>query len=349
MGRTALRRSIDDPGLDLVGLYVYGDEKVGMDAGDIARRPATGILATNDIEQILSLDADAVVHTPRITVPYEALNADVESLLASGKNVVSTAGFHWPTAHGRTYAAPLLDACARGRSTLAGMGVNPGTIVERLLLTATGMCASIEHLSVVEMVDVSAMPSAAFVFDTMGLGRDPGVEDVTQGVFADLYTRLYGESLNFAAAALGTTVTSVQPEHELTVAPAEIRIAAGVIPRGRIAATNWRWFARLGNGLTMRLSILWTSDPALHGRGATGHWILEIRGRPSIRMTLELVEADALAPPSRALADATVAVAMRSIPDVVAAAPGFFAYPPVAAYRASLGPACDGGREPVCP
>jgi hypothetical protein len=338
MGRTALRRIIDDPGLDLVGLYVYGDDKVGLDAGDIARRPKTGVLATNDIGQILALNADVVVHMPRITLPYEALNADVESLLASGKNLVSTAGFHWPASHGETYAAALLAACVRGGSTLAGMGVNPGFMVERLLLAATGLCASLEHMSVSEVVDVSAMQSASFVFDTMGFGRDPEIEDIRHGAFAELYTRLYGESLHFAAAMLGTTVTSVRPEHQLTVASADIRIAAGIIPRGRIAATAWQWLASFGNGMTLRLSILWTADPRLHGHEATGHWTLDIRGRPSIRMNLELVEPDPLAPPSRALADATVAVAMRAIPDVISAPPGFFAYPPVAAYRSGLGP-----------
>ena len=338
MGRTALRRIIDDPGLDLVGLYVYSDAKVGLDAGVIARRPRTGVLATNDIEQILALDADVIVHTPRITLPYEALNDDVESLLASGKNLVSTAGFHWPTGHGETYATRLLAACLRGGSTLAGMGVNPGFVVERLLLAATGMCASIEHMSVSEVVDVSAMQSASFVFDTMGFGRDPEVEDIRRGAFAELYTRLYSESLHFAAATLGTTVTSVRPEHQLTVAPADMKIAAGIIPRGRVAATDWQWLASFGNGMTLRLSVLWTADPRLHGREATGHWTLDIRGRPSIKMNLELVEPDPQAPPSRALADATVAVAMRAIPDVVAAPPGFFAYRPVAAYRSSLGP-----------
>jgi hypothetical protein len=200
------------------------------------------------------------------------------------------------------------------------------------------MCVSIEHMAVTEMVDVSAMQSASFVFDTMGFGRDPDAEDVTYGPFAALYTRLYSESLCFAAAMLGTTVTAVRPEHRVTAAPFDMKIASGIIPRGRIAATNWQWLASLGNGMTLRLSIIWTADPRLHGDEATGHWTLEIEGRPSVKMTLELSEPNPSVPPSRALADATVAVAMRSIPDVIAAPPGFFTYPPAAPYRASLGP-----------
>ena len=69
MGRTALRRIIDHPDLELVGVFVYDERKVGRDAGEIARRPATRVIATNRIEEILALKADVVMHTPRISAP----------------------------------------------------------------------------------------------------------------------------------------------------------------------------------------------------------------------------------------------------------------------------------------
>src|SRR5687767_2162842 len=94
MGRTSLRRIIDHPDLQLVGLFVYDERKSGRDAGDIARRAPTGVLATRRIEDILALDADVVIHTPRLSQPYSKQNDAVIQLLASGKNVVSTAGFH---------------------------------------------------------------------------------------------------------------------------------------------------------------------------------------------------------------------------------------------------------------
>ena len=38
MGKTCLRAVIDRPDLELVGLFVYGERKAGLDAGEIARR-----------------------------------------------------------------------------------------------------------------------------------------------------------------------------------------------------------------------------------------------------------------------------------------------------------------------
>lgn len=333
MGRTALRRIIDAPGHELVGAYVYGADKVGRDVGALARRADIGVTATEDRNAILALDADIVLHTPRITLPYNGLVDDVVALLESGKNVVSTAGFHWPDAHGEAYAGRLREAAERGGVTLAGVGVNPGLIVERIALAATAMSHELDRVSVFETVDASNMQSPDFVFGLMGLGTDPAERDIREGPLATLYGALFSEVLHFAAAELGTRVTRIDPDHQLTLAPCELTIAAGPIRAGHVAATEWRWTAQTAAGPELLLSILWTADPTLHGDDRLGHWTIAIEGRPTIRMSLDIEEADPDLPPARALTDAVVAVAVNAIPDVIAAPPGLFAYHPPSAWR----------------
>ena len=334
MGRTALRRIIDAPGHDLVGAYVYGAKKVGLDAGALARRADIGVIATDDLGEILALDAEVVLHTPRITLPYDGLVDDVVALLESGKNVVSTAGFHWPDAHGEAYAGRLRAAAERGGVTLAGVGVNPGLIVERIALAATAMSHELTRVSVFETVDASNMRSPDFVFGLMGLDTDPAERDIREGPLATLYGTLFSEVLHFAAAELGTRVTRIEPDHRLTRAPRELATAAGPIREGHVAATEWRWTAHTAAGPELLLSILWTADPTLHGEDRLGHWTIAIEGRPTIRMSLDIEEADPALPPARALTDAVVAVAVNAIPDVIAAPPGLFAYHPPSAWRA---------------
>ncbi len=336
MGRTSLRRIIDHPDLQLRGVLVYDPAKAGLDAGTIAKRPPTGIVTTNDIAAILATDAEVVIHTPRITLPYAALVPDVVRLLESGKNVISTAGFHWPDAQGAEYADHLRAAALKGGATLAGVGVNPGMIVERIALTATAMCVDLDRITVRETVDASAMESAAFVFDLMGLGTDPAVSDIRTGPLAELYTTLFGEILHFSAAAMRSSVTRIVPDHRLTLARQDMVIAAGTILKGRVAATEWRWTAVMENGVELLLSILWTADRKLHAGLVSGHWTIDIEGRPNVSMTLDIHEGDPSRPPSRALTDATMAVAIRAIPDVVAAPPGLFAYQPPAVWRGRL-------------
>lgn len=333
MGRTALRKVIDDKSLELVGVYVYSDKKNGIDAGQLAKRPDTGVLATNDIEAILALDADVVIHTPRITLPYDKMNADVIRLLESGKNVISTAGFHYPMAHDESYWGPLKAACEKGNSTLAGLGVNPGGLIERIVLAATGFSSELDSITVRETVDASEMVSKEFVFGLMGFGADPATNDITKGPLAGMYTALFSEILHFAGKALKVDLIEITPAHALTLAPHDMEIGAGTIKQGTVAATEWRWTATYTQDVSFTLSIIWTSDPKLHGKDANGHWVVDIKGRPNMTMTFSIDEGDPTKPQSRALTDATVSGAMRGIHDVIAAPAGFFAFQPSGAWH----------------
>jgi hypothetical protein len=329
MGRTALRRVIDHPDLELAGVYVYDPRKVGIDAGEIARRPVTGVRATNHIEDIIAAKPDVVLHMSRITLPYSQQNADVAALLAAGIDVISTAGFHHPACHGIAYAGPLLDACKRGGSTLAGVGLNPGFIAERLATLLTGLCSQLDSLACYEVADASAMPAPEFVFGLMGFGADPQQRDVTTEPIAAMYGELFMEVFHAVADALSTRVASLAPEHTVTLAPREIRIKAGTIAPGTVAATQWRWRARFGSGAEMVHSVTWTADPALHGAAhrEAAAWRIEIGGRPNVKATIALEDPDPTAPHMRAAVDATVAVALHAIPSVCAAPPGFHAVP----------------------
>lgn len=105
VGLHALRFVIDHPDLELVGLKCFTDGKVGVDAGEIAGRPSTGIKATTSTDELLALDPDCIVYMPRDALfdptlpdsPSRPWLEDIQPLLASGANVVSSiaSGMHW--------------------------------------------------------------------------------------------------------------------------------------------------------------------------------------------------------------------------------------------------------------
>jgi hypothetical protein len=109
LGSESLRQIIDHADLELAGLYVYSDAKVGKDAGELCGRAATGITATNRIEDILALDADAVFHMPTLEPTPENSDREVIQLLESGKNVISLRGYFYPA--GETQ--PAVHDCKR--------------------------------------------------------------------------------------------------------------------------------------------------------------------------------------------------------------------------------------------
>lgn len=89
-----------------------------------------------------------VIHTARLQLPYERHDADLCALLRSGKNVITTAGQHYPAAHGAARLAMFESAARDGGATLYGTGMNPGYVLERLVLGLTGGCTDVRRIEV---------------------------------------------------------------------------------------------------------------------------------------------------------------------------------------------------------
>ena len=50
------------PDLELVGVWVHSQDKVGLDAGELAGGDAIGVTATNDADALIALRPDCVVY-----------------------------------------------------------------------------------------------------------------------------------------------------------------------------------------------------------------------------------------------------------------------------------------------
>jgi hypothetical protein len=84
VGVAAIKGVLEHPDLELVGCWVHSADKAGKDVGDIIGTEPLGVTATNSVDEILALDADAVIYAPLMANPDE-----VAALLRSGKNVVT--------------------------------------------------------------------------------------------------------------------------------------------------------------------------------------------------------------------------------------------------------------------
>lgn len=332
VGKTILRGIIDRDDLDLVGLYVYGDRKVGRDAGDIARRGKTGVLATRDIEAILETRPDVVMHAPRLQIPYETHDADLLRLLRAGVNIITTAGQHFPRAHGTERAERFLGACREGGSTLFGVGVSPGLVGERLALGLTGASVTLDRLTIEEVLDATRMPDPDFAFTVMGMGSDPETLDGS-GALPTLYGTLYLETIAFVCERMGVTYEEVVSDHRVVRASRDLEVAAGHIAAGTVGTTEWRWHAMVGGEPFLTLAIIWTMEPDRPEYVGRDHWTVHVYGRPEMVLTLNLVEPDEPGVRTTAAQYVTAGPALRAIRPVVEAPPGILEPPVFAPFR----------------
>ena len=229
IGLRSLRAVIEHPNLELVGLYVYSDAKAGRDAGELCGVGTTGVVATQDVDEILAQKADCIL--------YMADRADIDvlcRLLESGANVVATRSeFHRPASIDPAVRARIEAACERGGTSLHSTGSSPGFISEALPLVLFSLQRRLDCLTIDEFADVSSRNSPEMLFELMGFGKDPALFDRSRwGHLGDSF----GPSLGVLADALSLPLDSIETSGEVATARRAVEIAAGTIEAGTVVA-----------------------------------------------------------------------------------------------------------------
>jgi len=316
IGSHSLRSVINHPNLDLVGLYVYSEDKAGRDAGGLAGTAPTGVRATREIDEILALQPDCAL--------YMADRVDVDvlcRLLEAGVNVVSTRSeFHNPARLDPETRRRLQAACTQGGSSLHSTGSSPGFITEALPLVLTSLQRRLDHLLIEEFADMSSRNSPELIFDLMGFGRDPDTFDPS-GVEAHGGASFAG-SLEVLAEALSLPLDAVEASGQVATARHDVDVAAGTVSAGTIGAQRMQVRGMRDGRPLVTFSANWylTADvePAWDLR-ETG-WHVLVEGDTPLDVDIRFpVPADEWAATSPGL---TAHRPVNAIPSVCAAEPG---------------------------
>ncbi|MCL4716782.1 MAG: hypothetical protein KJZ75_17870 [Hyphomonadaceae bacterium] len=338
MGKTCLKAIIDHPGVDLAGLFVYGAGKVGKDAGEIARRGPTGVIATNNVEDILALDADVVVHAGRLAPPYGSHDREIIRLLESGKNVISINGYshtrHW---RGERLSA-LEAACAKGGASLMNAGLNPGFIAEQIAVVATGVCSELDRIEVVESVSGREIMQPEYAFGALGFGADPAANDPNDENWgpASALNGMYEEVVAAVADRLGMRLERIERDHRAYAAAEDLHVNAGVVPKGTISHLNWKWHGHVDGARKITHSIHWYMETAHLGEAAPPLWRVNIEGKPGLRIAVDLEKRPSEKERTSAEQFAVAGAVINAIPIVCAAPPGVISRPIATPFRADF-------------
>ncbi|GAA3425007.1 NAD(P)H-dependent amine dehydrogenase family protein [Streptosporangium sandarakinum] len=318
VGRYSLRSLITRPEFELAGVLVYDPDKAGQDAGTLVGLSETGVICTDDVDRVLALDADCVLHMPLPAAFFGEGSAidDVETicaLLASGKNVITTTGFVYPACHGRGLVDRLEAACRRGGASLHGTGINPGFMSDMLPLALSGLSSRIDHIYVRESSDFRGHPSRQIVVDLYGFTRSAKDYAVAVRPFRVLQRSLFAESVQLVAGHLGVTLDEVEESDEFELATEEFEIAAGPVRAGTVCASRWTFSGLVRGRPFMTVECVYKADSTRVSRWSDPGFTVHIEGVP--QMTLAVQEM------SHGLAGAA-AHAVNAVAAVCAAPPG---------------------------
>jgi hypothetical protein len=319
VGQVGVRHFVENPVFDLVGVLVHTPEKVGKDAGDIVGIPATGVIATDDVESMVAADADCVFYTPVIM--------DVDTvcrLLRSGKNVVTTSGFFHPTEDFREGGDMIRAACEDGGTSFHAGGIHPGYAGDILPLTLARVVSRIDRIRVIEVVNVLDDAPLDHI-DWLGFGKEKD-KFLTEPTILGLGTIFFAQSMYMLAEGLGVQIDEVTSEVEAAVAVEDIAHELGSIPGGTVAAQRHVWTAQVDGRPLIEFEAQYTTTTADNldpqwDFGKTRYRIV-IDGDPPTQLILQGVEQ-----PDGTMTHPgynwTAMGAINAIPDVCDAAPGW--------------------------
>ena len=315
IGTRALRAVIEHPGLELVGVHVHDEGKVGRDAGELCGTADTAVLASAERDEILALDADCVLYMPR------ALDLDdVCALLAGGSNIVTTRGeFHRPASLEPAVRERVEAACAEGSTSIHSTGSSPGFITEAVPLMLTSIQRRLDCLTIDEFADLSRRDSPELLFDIMGFGRPPATFDEAR--LAHLRDS-FGPSLQLVADALALPLDAVEVAGEVATVDRPVEIAAGTIEPGTVAGMRTTVSGLRGGRELLRFRANWYCSADLDADWslqATG-WRVRVEGDTPLDVAIHFPV------PLERLAETTPGYtahrAVNTVPALCRAAPG---------------------------
>ena len=324
VGTHALRAIIERTDMELVGLRVYSPDKVGKDAGEVVGASPTGVLATDDVDAILGLDADCVNYNALGTTLEDPLGApldDICTLLEAGFNVTSSAIdlLIYPKGSADDVQTRLAKACEAGGSTFFDSGVNPGFTMDLWPITMSRISRTIDRIHIVESLSMAEYTSAS-AMGFMGFGQSPDAPSLLDQMHTDRSRSPFYTSLLMVADALRFELDDVRYTREVALEPDGFDIPFGRIEPGTIAAVKIS-FVGIAKGRDVLVNeFVWRVSDTVRADWESGDkWIMRIEGDPTFDCVVNArTQMDAKRPTSL-----TVAMApLNAIPTVCDAPPG---------------------------
>lgn len=295
-------------GIQIVGAIGQNPIQFDRDLGDVLDLAPCGIKVSANPEEVLALEADVVL------VATTSLAKDVfpqiKQILEAKKNVITIAEeMSAPHAQSPDLAAEIDQLAKMNGVTVLGTGVNPGFVLDTLILTLTGVCQRIDRVEAARVNDLS--PFGPTVMQTQGVGTT--VEEFQKGVDDGTIVGHIGfqESIYLIATALGWEIDQVEETREPIVTKVyretpHVKVEPGMVAGCRHIARGYSKGKEL-----ISLEHPQQIHPHLEGN-KTGDYIT-IHGTPTIKFSDEQEIPGGIG---------TMAIAVNMIPQVIAAKPG---------------------------
>jgi 4-hydroxy-tetrahydrodipicolinate reductase len=156
IGASIARLMREKQAIEICGAIDTDPAKIGRDLGEVvgASDAPWGVKISSDAASVLEQSADIVIHSTSSSLP-KVMDQLLACLEAEACIVSTCEELSYPY---RTYPelSMKLDAAAKDWGVaLVGTGVNPGFVMDKLVVTLAGVSQRIEHAKALRIVDAS--------------------------------------------------------------------------------------------------------------------------------------------------------------------------------------------------
>jgi 4-hydroxy-tetrahydrodipicolinate reductase len=313
MGSGVIKLLLQKKGLELAGVFGSRKERAGLDVGEVlGLKEKLGLPLSADLEDLLqTAGPDVVVQCTSSTM--QQASSQIEAAIKAGAHVVSIAEEASFPFYGSPDTAAHLDTLAQEHNvTVLGTGINPGFVLDLLIIALTGVCFRVDRIKGTRINDLS--PYGYNVLKTQGVNLLP--EDFMKGVADGSVVGHFGfpESIGMIAKALGWKIARIEQKRVPIVSKVERDGGEiGIIKPGYTAGCTHSGIGYAEDGKAL---IELVHPQQVHPEDEdqkTGDTI-EIFGEPDIRISTG---------PEIPGGIGTIALAVNMIPKVLNADPGF--------------------------
>ncbi|UCE64174.1 MAG: NADP-binding protein [Nitrospirota bacterium] len=327
MGSGIARLVLEKQGLELVGAYARRKQRNGMDVG-------LAIGLGRSLDSQVSTNLDDVIKRVRPHVAIQATcstftdaEEEISTLVRHGVHVISIAEeMAFPACRSKEKAGELRELALRHGVAVLGTGINPGFVLDLLIITLTGVCTDIQAISARRVNDLA--PYGQSVLASQGVGLTP--DDFQRGLEDGSVVGHIGfpESIHMIGFGLGWDLERIEEDRKPIISTVTRETPFVVVKPGQVAGCLHTAVAYREGKPVVTLTHPQQVHPYLEGV-ETGD-VIEITGMPNVRFT---------GSPEIPGGLGTCAVAVNMIPRILNAGPGLYSMADLPVPAAILGDA----------
>lgn len=312
MGSGMARMLLTKKGVDIVGVCDRNAARVGKSMFEVLgveRGDREDVVIINDIDQVLTGKKVDLCLCATDSFTKKAFPR-LKQVLEHKVNVISTAEeMAYPQAQSPELAAELDKIAKENGVTILGTGINPGLIMDLLVVCLTGCMTDVEHIEAKRVNSLS--PFGPAVMEEQGVGVtveefNKGVEDGTMAGHVG-----FAESIRMIGDAIGWDVEKYETQMKPIVTSIDRKSPYGFAAAGNVAGVNMTGQGFVNGEVKIDMIHPQQIEPEMEGTH-TGDYIT-IKGTPEVNMSIKPEVQGGLG---------TIAMCVNMIPHVINAAPG---------------------------